>query len=113
MGFLTGGKPLDSVIRKRERIAPASAELFKNSLSKPYQPPDVSTDTGAGFKPRPEMWRYPRRKDGTRKEGRYLREVPRDRQGRFAMRFDLKTFAERQGLTLTPKPDTKKAPSRK
>lgn len=93
MGFLMPGIPTGEEKRKRSRLAEAFAGFFKSSNE---EPPDVTTDKGAGYKPRPEMWQYRLRKDGTRREGTYFRPTARDRFGKFAPRFDLKKFKETQ-----------------
>lgn len=103
MGFWTGGKPVDSVIREREKVARGFAGFFRKTLAEPYKAPDVSTERGAGFKARPEFWHYPRRKDGTRREGEYFRAVPRDGKGRFANRFDAKEFMKSHPLLFKDK----------
>ena len=96
MGFLMNGIPTQEEKRKRSRLAEAFAGFFRRPGDKESTAPDVSTDKGAGYKPRPEMWRYPQRKDGTRREGTYFRPTPRDRFGRFSKAFDLKKFKETQ-----------------
>ncbi len=102
MGFLQPGIPLEEEKRRRAGIARAFAGFFQSSRK---EPPDVSTDRGAGFKPRPEMWQYPLRKDGTRREGTYFRPTPRDKLGRFAERFDVDKFKKKHPLWFKDKKD--------
>ena len=108
MGFLRPGKPLDSEIERRKRTASGFAAFFRKTLEEPYKAPDVTTDRGASFKPRPEMWPYPRRRDGTRREGEYLRQVSRDRHGRFAKRFDVEEFKKSHPLWYQDKTEPRR-----
>lgn len=96
MGFLPPGIPLQEEKRRRSGLAAAFAAVFGPGRKKKTKAPDVTTDKGAGYKPRPEMWQYPVRKDGTRREGTYFRPTARDRFGKFAPRFDLEKFKKTQ-----------------
>ena len=110
MGFWTAGKPIENEIQKRKSIAQWSAEFFRSLRENPPEPPEITTDKGAGYKPRPEMWQYPLRKDGTRREGTYFRPTPRDPLGKFAERFDVDKFKKKHPSWFKEKknPVTKK-----
>lgn len=103
MGFWTAGKPGDErELQKRRDFARSSAgtaDAYWDREEKSGESSQkVTTDRGVGKKPGWETWKYPLRKDGTRREGPYERKVARDATGRFVEHFDLEKFKKRHGL---------------
>lgn len=106
--MVDGSKGVPIAERKRElrQANDARRGLFPDpeaaldaSLNESFSE-QVSTGRDIGFKPRNEMWRYPKEKDGSRREGTYPKEIPRDELGRFAKRFDMKEFKEKRSHLL-------------
>ncbi len=80
-----------------QALIPDPEAAYEEARNRPFKD-SINTDKGVP-RTKQEEWKYPIRKDGTRREGTYFRSVRRERDSpRFAKRFNAKEFAKKHNL---------------